>query len=212
MARRALTGVQEGSFTRLEVLKDGSMQDVLDLLGEAGYDDSAIAQGVAANASAIAGHGSALAQHATAIAGKASASSVYTQAEVDSLVAPQATIATTRLKFADIDSLGVNTLTIEGGQYIAIEDASGNALLDLDQAQLTLTPPTNCLSTLNVTGTLTANSIASTGLQAQLAGKQATLANASFLDATSSVQTQLNGKQATLSNAAYLDATSSVQT
>ena len=107
MARRALTGVQEGSFTRLDVLKDGFVQDVLDLLGEAGYDDSAIAQDVATNAAAIAGHGSALAQHATAISGKADASAVYSRATVDAMVAPQATQALTTLKFADIDSTGV---------------------------------------------------------------------------------------------------------
>jgi microcystin-dependent protein len=52
-----------------------------------------------------------------------------------------------------------------------------------------------------------------------LATKQATLSNASFLDATSSIQTQINsintnlsGKQSTLSNASFLDFTSSGQT
>jgi len=46
-----------------------------------------------------------------------------------------------------------------------------------------------------------------------LNGKQEVLANASFLDATSSVQTQLNGKQSTLSNASslsYVDIASSL--
>jgi hypothetical protein len=46
-----------------------------------------------------------------------------------------------------------------------------------------------------------------------LNGKQNTLSNAAFLDATSSVQAQLNGKQATLSNASNLskvDITSSL--
>ncbi len=187
------------------------MRDVLDLLGEASYDDTQLAAGVAANASGLAGHGSTLAQHAADLAGKADTSAVYSRSAVDAMVAPQATQALTTLKFADIDSTGVNTLSIQGGQYIAVEDGSGNSLLDLDAARVTITPPTNCLSTLNVTGQLTANNLSSTSLQAQLAGKQATLANAAYLDATSSVQTQLNGKQATLSNAAYLDATSSVQ-
>jgi len=61
-------------------------------------------------------------------------------------------------------------------------------------------------------------------LTSGLAGKQNVLANAAYLDATSSVQAQLNakattaaltsglaGKQNVLTNAAYLDATSSVQ-
>jgi len=209
---QALTGVNDGSFTRLEVLDGGTMKNVLELVGEATYDDTQLALDVSANTSSAAANASTLSQHATAIAGKADSSSVYSQATIDAMVAPQATLALTTLKFADIDAIGVNTLTVEGGDYIAIEDASGAALLDLDAAQVTITPPTNCLSSLNVTGQLTANNLSSTSLQAQLAGKQATLSNAVYLDATSSVQTQLNGKQATLSNAAYLDATSSVQT
>ena len=49
------------------------------------------------------------------------------------------------------------------------------------------------------------------GLQSALDSKQATLSNASFLDATSSIQTQLAGKQNYLTNAIYLDVTSSIQ-
>jgi len=130
----------------------------------------------------------------TALAQKAESSAVYTQAEVDSLVAPMATLPVTTLQFSDVDGVGVNTLTIEGGDYIAIQDASGNALMDLDQAQLTLTPPTQCLSTLNVTGQLTANSLSSTSLNNALTLKQDALANAAYLDATSSVQAQLNAR------------------
>jgi hypothetical protein len=43
--------------------------------------------------------------------------------------------------------------------------------MDLDNAQVTITPPTNCLSSLNVTGQLTANNLSSTSLQVALNGK-----------------------------------------
>ncbi len=157
------------------------------MVAGAAYDDTQITAAVAVNSASTAANSATLAQHAVDIGGKADISAVYSQATIDAMVAPQATHAVTTLKFADIDSVGVNTLTIEGGDYIAIEDSSSNALMDLDTAQVTITPPTNCLSTLNVTGTLTANSLSSTSLQTQFDGKQNLLSNAAFLDATSSV-------------------------
>jgi hypothetical protein len=48
-----------------------------------------------------------------------------------------------------------------------------------------------------------------TGLQTALNSKQAVLANASFLDATSSVQTQLDGKQATITDGSLTIASTS---
>ena len=126
---QALTGVNDGSFTRLEVLKDGAMKNVLELVGDASYDDTQVKADIAANAAAaavnsattaansaaIAGHNSTLAQHALDIADKADTSAVYLRATVDAMVAPQATHSLTTLRFSDIDSIGVNTMSIEGG-------------------------------------------------------------------------------------------------
>ncbi len=74
---QALTGVNDGSFTRLEVLENGAMKNVLDLLGDVTYDDVPLTAAVLANTTStavnsanIAVHGSTLTQHATAIAGK----------------------------------------------------------------------------------------------------------------------------------------------
>ncbi len=213
MKKTPLTGITSGAFDTLKVRDPpftGNLREVADIVVGGAFDPSQLQADIASNAAAL--------------ATKAESSAVYSQTAVDALVAPQATISLTTLKFSDIDSLGVNTLTIQG-DFVAIEDASGAALLDLDAAQITVTPPMNCLGTLNVTGQLTANNLSSTSVTGALAGKQDVLANAPFLDATSSVQTQLNakastaslnsglaGKQDVLANAANLDATSSVQT
>ena len=117
-----MTGTTTGAFDSLRIRSPaytGALVEVSSLIAGAAYDDTQIA--------------GTLAQHATAIAGKADSSSVYSQATIDAMVAPQATHALTTLKFADIDAIGVNTLTIEGGQYIAIEDSSGNALMENPQ-------------------------------------------------------------------------------
>ena len=161
----ALTGVNDGSFTRLEVLKDGAMKNASEIVGDATYDDSQLVQDIAANTAAassnaastaansaaisaaavdVAAHTSTLSQHTTAIAQKTDGSAVYSRAAVDALLAPQATHSLTTLRFSDIDTLGVNTLTIEGGQYIAIKDDSSNALMDLAKSSMTTMIDFNC--------------------------------------------------------------------
>ena len=92
MTRRALTGVHEGSFTHLEVLENGAMRNVLDLVGSSSYDDTQIVQDIvtvtaatvvnsataSANAAAIATQAAAVSANATAIAGKVDNSRVLT--------------------------------------------------------------------------------------------------------------------------------------
>ena len=101
---QALTGVNDGSFTRLEVLENGVMKNVLDMLGDAYYDDSSLSQDITANAAAvavnsastaantanIAVHSSTLTQHATAITSKADAVTTYSKTEVDAGLATKA--------------------------------------------------------------------------------------------------------------------------
>jgi hypothetical protein len=82
---------------------------------------------------------------------------------------------------------------------------------------------TNVFNTSLPTSTVSPSSasqlVTKTYVDTQVATKQNTLSNASYLDVTSSAQTQINtintalsGKQNTLSNASYLDVTSSAQT
>ena len=97
---KALTGVNDGSFTRLEVLKDGAMENVLDLLGDATYDDTTISQEVAANTAAISGNTAALATKADAAATTAALATKADDAATTAALALKANDAATTAALA----------------------------------------------------------------------------------------------------------------
>jgi len=105
---KALTGVNEESFTRLAALKDGTMENILDLLGSAMYDDTQLAQDVAANTSAIAtkrhiADSYTKAEVDAADALKRNAADSYTKTEVDAADALKRNIADSYTK-AEVDT------------------------------------------------------------------------------------------------------------
>ncbi len=188
MRRSSLLGTTVGAFDSLRVRDPPytwSFVEVATLAGASVYDDTQVTQDVAANSSAIATNAAAIAANASAVAAKADDVATtsalagkrdvvdsYTKAQVDNAItaatAATAVVNATVVEFQDIDSLGVNTLSINGGSLgVAIRDAALNSLIDADSTQVTLTPPVACLSNLSVAGTLS-----STSLTNSLAAKQ----------------------------------------
>ena len=234
---QALTGANDGSFTRLEVLADGTMTNVLELIGSSSYDDTQIVQDVvtvtaatvvnsataAANAAAIATQAAAVSANSTAIAGKVDNSRVLSDVPAAALFTD--TIYTHPASHSMAEISGLSSALDDKldedqrpqikyqGSYVDMQKLEfGDSTLSLGAAsgeyQIQSTP-----QLANVQG-----------LTAALAGKQATLSNAADLDVTSSAQQQLNArvtttaltaalalKQDLLSNAADLDVTSSAQ-
>jgi len=94
------------------------------------------------------------------LATKRNISDSYNKSDVDALVdAPQHTVYTASLSFQDVDSLGIDTLSIKGGNYITIIDALNNSLLDLDTAEVQIHPPLHCISTATFSSDITAPNI-----------------------------------------------------
>ncbi len=162
MNRSVLLNSTEGFYDALRVRSPAYSGPYVSVTGLEG--SGSIVADVSSNAAAIAAANTALGQ-------KANASDVYTKSEVDGLTANSATHEVTTLKFVDVDSLGINTMTIEGGDFIAIEDSSGNALMDLDASFVTTTPPAQFFSTVNISGQLTCANISSTSITNALAAK-----------------------------------------
>ena len=97
MRKTPLTGITSGAFDTLKVRDPpftGSLREVTAIVAGGAFDPSQLQADIASNAAAL--------------ANKAENSAVYSQTAIDALVAPQATLSLTTLKFSDIDSLGVN--------------------------------------------------------------------------------------------------------
>ena len=63
------------------------------------------------------------------------------------------------VEFSDVLNLGVDTLSIIGSTNIAITDSSSNNLINMSATSINITPPLQCFSNVNITGTLTASSM-----------------------------------------------------
>ena len=50
MVKALTTGVHEGSFTKLRVLRNGEMIDIIDLVAGIAYDDEDVIEDIASNA------------------------------------------------------------------------------------------------------------------------------------------------------------------
>ena len=94
------------------------------------------------------------------IATKRNISDSYNKLEVDNIFnTNKHTINTANINFMDVNNLNINTLTIKGGQYIKLIDYLSNSLIDLDNSQISITPPLKLLSNLIVNGTASISNI-----------------------------------------------------
>ena len=94
------------------------------------------------------------------IATKRNISDSYNKIEVDNIFnTNKHTINTANINFSDINNLGINTLTIKGGQYIRLINSLSNPLMDLDNSQISITPTLKSFSNLVVDGTATISNI-----------------------------------------------------
>ena len=72
---------------------------------------------------------------------KRNISDSYNKTEVDNIFnTNKQTINTANINFTDVKNLGINTLTIKGGQYIRLINNLSNPLMDLDNSQISITP------------------------------------------------------------------------
>ena len=63
------------------------------------------------------------------------------------------------LEFEDVNNLSLDTLSIIGSTNIAITDSSSNNLINMSATSINITPPLQCFSNVNITGTLTASNM-----------------------------------------------------
>ena len=77
----------------------------------------------------------------TQISAKRNISDSYNKSDVDSIFnTNKQTIYTANVNFLDVANLGINTLTIKGGQYIRLINNVNQALMDLDNSQISIMP------------------------------------------------------------------------
>ena len=69
------------------------------------------------------------------------------------------TIETANINFLDVSNNAINTLTIKGGQYIRLINNLNNALMDLDNSQVSVTPNLKLFNNLVVDGIATISNI-----------------------------------------------------
>lgn len=90
------------------------------------------------------------------ISAKRNISDSYTKTDVDSIFnTNKQTIYTANINFLDAVNLGIDTLTIKGGTYTRLINNVNQALMDLDNSQISITPPLKLYSNLVVDGTAT---------------------------------------------------------
>ena len=183
MKSSPLTGITESAFDHVRVRNpkyEGPMTDIHTLVSDAAYDDTELAAAVSTNTSNI--------------ALKRNIADSYTKGEVNALI-PGATHQATTLEF-DAYGSSANVLTIKGGSMgVGIEDSAGNALADLDQSFVIITPPAQCQNTLLVSGQLTANNISSTTITTALALKSDVATTYTKTQVDSALAVGLAGKQ-----------------
>ena len=86
-------------------------------------------------------------------------SNYYSKSQIDTLLLPQSPIYTASLVFQDVNNLGVDTLTIEGGVNINIKNNTNVSLMDLSEFIVEVHKPFKCYSTITAIGNLTAPNI-----------------------------------------------------
>ena len=86
-------------------------------------------------------------------------SNYYSKSQIDTLLLPQSPIYTASLIFQDINNLGVNTLTIQGGVNINIKNNTNTSLMDFSSTIVEVHPPFKCYSTITSIGNLSAPNI-----------------------------------------------------
>ena len=86
-------------------------------------------------------------------------SNYYSKSQIDTLLLPQSPIYTASLVFQDVNNLGIDTLTIEGGVNINIKNNTNISLMDFSSTIVEIHPPFKTYSTATFVGNLTAPNI-----------------------------------------------------
>ena len=79
-------------------------------------------------------------------------SNYYSKSQIDTLLLPQSPIYTASLVFQDVNNLGVDTLTIEGGVNINIKNNTNVSLMDLSEFIVEVHKPFKCYQTITSIG------------------------------------------------------------